>query len=365
MGPLNLHQAILKADFILARRLIEAGANVNSRDEERRTPLMLCCLHDGESWSLGVARMLLIHRGQVGLCDRHGRTALVYAVLYGRLGLVRLFLQALDYDLNHVDKHGHMALWYSAQVGNGPINDLLLKTMRKYCLSTDISEAAVPRLCGHDKPGQVLVKHQKAVKQNAINCAIDHKVTGHLKPQPEKGLHPLFRKDLPYKPLPETLWTKRENFYKTVKPPEAKPETKKALTGGSEQGKEGKTTTPSPSKDWKLDMRSLTEVLLGQISLSYRPQAQPRPPSSLLHRRRTPRLGASPTVGALLRQRWGKGRKMSLDAISDSLLKERTAIGSFRRRCSVTVIPMIRMGLTSRSSSTTELEGRGGDKGHF
>lgn len=162
---------------------------------------------------------------------------------------------------------------------------------------------------------------------------------------------------MPYKPLPETVWTKKENFYKTVKPPEAKPETKKALTGGSYQGKEGKTTTPSPSQDWKLDMRSLTEALLGQISLSYRPQAQPWPPSSLRHRRRTPRLGTSPTVGALLRHRRGKGRKMSLDAISDSLLKEWTAIGSFPRRCSV--IPMIRMGLASRSFSTTELKGRG------
>lgn len=70
---------------------------------------------------------------------------------------------------------------------------------------------------------------------------------------------------MPYKPLPETVWTKKENFYKTVKPPEAKPETKKALTGGSYQGKEGKTTTPSPSQDWKLDMRSLTDALLGGL----------------------------------------------------------------------------------------------------
>lgn len=152
---------------------------------------MLCCLRDEESSSLGVACMLLVHRGHVGLYDRHGRTVLVYAVFYGRLGLVRLFLQALDYGLNHVNKHGHLALWYSAQVGNGLINDLLLKTMKKYGLSTDTSEAAVPRLCGHDKPGQVLVKHQTAVKQNAFNCAIDHKVTGHPKPRPEKGLAPL------------------------------------------------------------------------------------------------------------------------------------------------------------------------------
>uniref|UniRef100_W5NNE8 Uncharacterized protein n=1 Tax=Lepisosteus oculatus TaxID=7918 RepID=W5NNE8_LEPOC len=134
---MDLHQAIIKGDFLLTRRLVEAGADVNVIDNERRTPLMVCCLHDGESRALAVARILLMHGALVGLCDGQGRNALMYSVLYERLGITKLFLEALDYDLNYTDREGCTALLYAAKVGNSSITKMLLKSMKRYGLEVD------------------------------------------------------------------------------------------------------------------------------------------------------------------------------------------------------------------------------------
>ncbi|KAL1023783.1 hypothetical protein UPYG_G00046050 [Umbra pygmaea] len=323
--------AILKADFIRARTLIEAGARVNGRDEEQRTPLMLCCLHDGECRSLGVAQMLLVYKGSVGLCDRRGRSALMYAVLYERLGLVRLFLQALDYDLNHVDECGHTALGYAAQVENRVIYDLLLRTMKKYGMNSDVSESSSLGLC-HNNGCKILVKHRRAVKQKGFISAAE--VTSQSNLQLGKALSRFLRKELPYMPIPAHLWIKREHLYKTMKPPDIKPETK-VLACGSKKHKEEKNAS-SPSKDWKDDLKYLSKALLSQMSISYRPQAKPRP-NPPIRRKRTSRLRTSISMEGLRGR-----RRMSLDAISDGLQKQKTAMGLFRRRCTLSDIPMTR-----------------------
>ena len=58
-----LHYAIKNKMLVEIRTLVEGGFNTNSRDKDRRTPLMLCCAEEDETFAAGVARMLL----QVGL----------------------------------------------------------------------------------------------------------------------------------------------------------------------------------------------------------------------------------------------------------------------------------------------------------
>uniref|UniRef100_A0A3B3SUJ6 Uncharacterized protein n=1 Tax=Paramormyrops kingsleyae TaxID=1676925 RepID=A0A3B3SUJ6_9TELE len=142
-SEMHIHDAILKADFRLARRLVESGIDVDARDTAGRTPLMLCALHDGELRAVGVARMLLIHGARAGLCDQRGRSALMYAALYGRLPLATLLIQALDSDLNHVDLEGRTALRHAADGGNITIYGLLLDATKKYGFTRDTSVANV------------------------------------------------------------------------------------------------------------------------------------------------------------------------------------------------------------------------------
>ena len=373
MKPTELHEAVLKADFLQARRLVEAGASVNPRDEEGGTPLMLCCLHDGERWALGAARMLLVHGGRVGLRDGRGRSALVYAVLYERLGMVRMLLQALDHDLTQADGYGWTALRYAFQVDNGPILDLLVKTMKRYGLNSDEETTTTSNHAGQRTCGRSLAL-LKASRQVSQDGPFNRRVTKYTTPQPRGGVVTL----LPYKPLPAGLWEKRASFYNTMKKRETRPEVRKLsneasnkvnedYTPGGGEEREGKArggpkAKPDPPQDWKLALRTLSQTLQHQISPSYRPRAQARPPAPK-PRKRTSRLGPSPTVEALRRQQNQRGRKMSLDALSDSLLKDQSASGAFRRRCSLAVLPTIRTGVSGgQRDCSTRLEGRAGGR---
>ncbi|KAL7889627.1 hypothetical protein AOLI_G00018850 [Acnodon oligacanthus] len=186
---MDLHKALLKGDFSVIRRLIESGVDVNGRDAEGRTLLMLCCLHEGQDWAVGVARMLLMNKGQVGLTDSYGRSAFIYAVLYQRLGLVQMFLQALDFDLNARDLMGQTALDYANQTGNQAIKKLLLQAMKR-CSSISGSSTTKP------------LNHKLLHSKNSLKS--DTTIT--------------FTNLLPYKTLSKELWTNRETIQRSLGP---------------------------------------------------------------------------------------------------------------------------------------------------
>uniref|UniRef100_A0A8C8RGZ1 Uncharacterized protein n=1 Tax=Pelusios castaneus TaxID=367368 RepID=A0A8C8RGZ1_9SAUR len=132
--PADVNEALRKGDFNLLKEQVESGADVNRRDREGRTPLMNCCLHDGEDWALGAARLLLSAGARVGWWDQCRRNALIHAVLYQREGLVQLCLDALDCDLNHADQDGCTALWYAATSGHMAITKMILLSLKRYGL---------------------------------------------------------------------------------------------------------------------------------------------------------------------------------------------------------------------------------------
>ncbi|XP_074646009.1 uncharacterized protein LOC141902262 [Tubulanus polymorphus] len=129
---LSLCAAISRGFFGQVRYLIEFGSDINERDVNGRTPLMLCTLVHHTPSSQGIAQTLLEKGARVGHRDRLGLNALHYACIWEKLSLVKLYLSAVDYDLNQGDRVGNTAIFYAVDTGNVSILKELIKTFTKY-----------------------------------------------------------------------------------------------------------------------------------------------------------------------------------------------------------------------------------------
>ena len=120
------------------RFLIELGHSVNVRSRHGRTPLMSCALVEEESWGVGLARLLLEKGASLQLIDKHGLNATQYACIYEKPGLVKTFIRAADFNLNHRDRFGNTALHYSVTNGNINITEMITNSLLRYKQSVDV-----------------------------------------------------------------------------------------------------------------------------------------------------------------------------------------------------------------------------------
>lgn len=135
--PMSLLDIVKNGYFQQVRYLVDHGANLNQRDSEKRSVMMLCAFVEPEEWGVGICR-LLIERGAIlDFKDKYGLNAFHYAVIYERLDLVKVYLNAIDFDLNEKDKFGNTALHYAVKAGNSTITRMIVQTCRKYQLSLD------------------------------------------------------------------------------------------------------------------------------------------------------------------------------------------------------------------------------------
>ncbi|KAG8595175.1 hypothetical protein GDO81_001439 [Engystomops pustulosus] len=337
---LDINEAVSKGDFNLLRSLVVSGADVNLHDKEGRTALMICCLHDGETWALGSARLLLTYGAKLSLCDKVGRNALMYAVLYNRESLVKLFLNALDCDLTHTDKWKHTVLWYTTITGNVTITTLLQEVFKKYRLDIRATSNILAKKCNlltHQDQKKSQIRHSKV---NRIQYA------------------------QPYKTIPALVWEKRATFYNATKSKVLQMtfkldyisinQEKSSSSSPKESLTNDNKTNLSNSQDtnWRQDLQKLTATLEMQLSASYCRKAR------LLtsNIKRYPKLSKCeterPSEDEL--QRKTRNRRLSVDVL-DVLQSKKATRGIFRRRCSVAVIPLIRI-QSSKSSFNNEQE---------
>ena len=135
--PMSLLDVIKNGYFQQVRFLVDHGVDLDQRDEERRTALMLCAFIEPEAWGVGICRLLIEKGVTLFLKDRYGLNAFHYAVIYERVDLVRVYLKAIDFNLNEGDKQGNTALHYAVRSGNSCITRLIAQMYVKYEINFD------------------------------------------------------------------------------------------------------------------------------------------------------------------------------------------------------------------------------------
>lgn len=167
-----LCSAIRTKRFRQAKILIEIGIDVNFREEEhRRTPLIELCFIEEESKAAKIGKLLLANGAKVELRDNYGLNSLHYACKHGREQLVSLMMdEAHTFNPNTTDRDGNSALHYAAMSGNFVVLNLLIKTLKKFKLSVDLSNknGETPLICasksGHFLCARILISEGRASK---------------------------------------------------------------------------------------------------------------------------------------------------------------------------------------------------------
>ena len=105
----ELNRQMIKAvdnrDTKTVRKMLEQGADPNSRDKYGYTALIDAC-RDGRT---DTARLLLEHEADPNVRNNYGETALMYACWYGYIDVINLLIEH-DVDINIKNNKGQTAL---------------------------------------------------------------------------------------------------------------------------------------------------------------------------------------------------------------------------------------------------------------
>lgn len=118
-GYTPLILACYKQNNSVARMLIEKGCDVNYLSD-MGSALMACSVNGNNE----IALFLLKNNCNVNLTDSNGTTALMYAVQFRNIELVKALLAA-SADKSKIDKKGKTAFEYAVFSGNNEITNLL------------------------------------------------------------------------------------------------------------------------------------------------------------------------------------------------------------------------------------------------
>lgn len=113
-GATPLMRATRANDIPKAKALIEAGANVNAKDNIQDSPY----LYAGARGHLEILNMTLAHGADLKSTNRYGGTALIPAAERGHLDTVKRLIQA-GTEVDHVNNLGWTALLEAVILGNG------------------------------------------------------------------------------------------------------------------------------------------------------------------------------------------------------------------------------------------------------
>ena len=111
-GP-NLLNVVLNGDIEEAKRLIEAGADVNSEDQHGNSVLHIAA----QNGRAGVIEDLILKGADVNKGNNHKNTALHLAAQNGWNDVTASLLKAKKIDVDYKDLHANTAIHLAAQNG--------------------------------------------------------------------------------------------------------------------------------------------------------------------------------------------------------------------------------------------------------
>lgn len=120
----KLLNAAETGDLDLVKRLIEKGADINTRDFFKCTPLTLAAVEGHEAV---VQFLLTLPNTDIGAINAGGTTALMAAARKGHLNIVKIFLADPRTDVNQLGRYGGTALMNAAGFGHVDVVKELLK----------------------------------------------------------------------------------------------------------------------------------------------------------------------------------------------------------------------------------------------
>ena len=120
-------QAVADGDVVEVVRILDRGADINTRNKEGETALMVASLEGrGE-----IVKLLLARGADANIMDSVGATALLYAAVGGSADIMKLLLdRGADPDAKTND--GESALSISLIKGNKAAVDVLQKAKGKH-----------------------------------------------------------------------------------------------------------------------------------------------------------------------------------------------------------------------------------------
>jgi len=190
MAP--LHNAVSAGNLAEVRRLVNARANVNARNNDRLTPLMLAA-HRGDA---NVIRYLLSKgaNARARQNQNHPRTALIYAVEKGNVNSVRALIR--HSNLNVQDGNGRSALTTAASLNKKNLVRMLVRAGAKSndaTLEYIMNNNAMKNLIGSARVRRIAMKNTVPPRMRAAMKARENRNLEMRRQLGKAGLPPLVR----------------------------------------------------------------------------------------------------------------------------------------------------------------------------
>lgn len=137
----SLFEAIKYRRYRQAKLLVEAGVNVDSRNEKGETPLICTSLQlEDSKIRIKFARLFVDAGANPNLQDFKGLTALMYCSLQDQPDMVLILLECKLIDTGIQDQEGNTALIYAAVHGFEDVIAVFLNTSRHFGLQLNLEQ---------------------------------------------------------------------------------------------------------------------------------------------------------------------------------------------------------------------------------
>jgi ankyrin repeat protein len=190
MAP--LHNAVSAGNLAEIRRLVNARANVNARNNDRLTPLMIAAYRGHAN----VIRYLLSKgaNARARQNQNHPRTALIYAVEKGNVNSVRALIR--HSNLNVQDGNGRSALTTAASLNKKNLVRMLVRAGAKSndaTLEYIMNNNAMQNLIGSARVRRIAMKNTVPPRMRAAMIARKNRNLEMRRQLGKAGLPPLVR----------------------------------------------------------------------------------------------------------------------------------------------------------------------------